>query len=40
MSDDSNNLTLTLIDDACDGRANAINKLKWTRAAATPPVMK
>jgi len=34
LSDDANNLTLTLIDDACDGRANGINKLKWTRAAA------
>jgi hypothetical protein len=32
LSDDSNSMTLTLIEDACDGRANAINKLKWTRA--------
>jgi hypothetical protein len=39
LSDDSNNLTLTLIEDACDGRANAINKLKWTKAAA-PSAMK
>jgi hypothetical protein len=36
LSDDSNNLTLTLIEDACDGRANAVNKVKWTRAAAPP----
>jgi hypothetical protein len=40
LSDDGNNLTLTLIEDPCDGRANAINKLKWTRAAATPPMQK
>ena len=39
LSDDTNNLTLTLIEDACEGRANAINKLKWTRAAAPPPAM-
>jgi hypothetical protein len=37
LSDDTNNLTLTLIDDACDGRANAINKQKWIRAASTAP---
>ena len=36
LSDDTNNLTLTLIEDPCDGRANAINKIKWTRAAAPP----
>jgi hypothetical protein len=36
LSDDGNTMTLTLIDDPCDGRANSINKLKWTRAAAPP----
>jgi hypothetical protein len=36
LSDDTNNLTLTLIEDPCDGRVNAINKIKWTRAAAPP----
>jgi hypothetical protein len=40
LSDDGNNLTLILIEDPCDGRANAINKLKWIRAAATPPMQK
>jgi hypothetical protein len=35
IPDDGNSLTLTLIEDPCDGRATAINKLKWTRAAAT-----
>jgi hypothetical protein len=45
LSDDGNSLTLTLIEDACDGRANSINKLKWTRVAgpaASPasPAMK
>lgn len=39
LSDDATTLTLTLIDDPCDGRVNSINKLKWTRAAA-PPAMK
>ncbi len=39
LSADANVLTLTLIDDPCDGRVNAINKMKWTRAAA-PPAMK
>lgn len=39
LSPDANVLTLTLIDDPCDGRVNAINKVKWTRAAA-PPAMK
>jgi hypothetical protein len=34
VPDDGSSLTLTLIDDPCDGRATAINKLKWTRAAA------
>jgi hypothetical protein len=34
LSDDANTMTLTLIDDPCDGRANAINKLKWTKATA------
>lgn len=38
LSADANALTLTLIDDPCDGRVNAINKMKWTRAA--PPAMK
>ncbi len=36
LSDDANSMTLTLIEDPCDGRANAINKLKWIRAAASP----
>jgi hypothetical protein len=36
LSDDANTMTLTLIEDPCDGRANAINKGKWTRSA-TPP---
>lgn len=35
IPDDGNSLTLTLIEDPCDGRATAINKLKWTRAMAT-----
>jgi hypothetical protein len=35
LADDASALTLTLIEDPCDGRANAINKLKWMRAA--PP---
>lgn len=34
LSDDANSMTLTLIDDPCDGRAGTINKLKWTRAAS------
>lgn len=34
VSDDANALTLTLIDDPCDSRVSAINKIKWTRAAA------
>jgi hypothetical protein len=37
-SDDGNSLTFTLIDDPCEGRANSINKAKWTRSAA--PAMK
>ncbi len=36
LSDDANSMILTLIEDPCDGRANAINKLKWIRAAASP----
>jgi hypothetical protein len=36
LSDDASSMTLTLIEDPCDGRANAINKLKWIRAAASP----
>jgi hypothetical protein len=35
LNDDATALTLTLIEDPCDGRANAINKIKWMRAAAT-----
>jgi hypothetical protein len=35
LSDDAGSMTLTLIDDPCDGRANSINKAKWLRAA--PP---
>lgn len=35
FNDDATAMTLTLIDDPCDGRANAINKAKWIRAAAT-----
>jgi hypothetical protein len=35
LSDDLSALTLTLIDDPCDGRANAINNIKWLKAA--PP---
>jgi hypothetical protein len=35
LSDDANTMTMTLIDDACDGRANALNKAKLLRAA--PP---
>lgn len=37
LSDDANTMTLTLIDDACDGRANALNKVKLLRGA--PPAM-
>ncbi|HUB62418.1 MAG TPA: hypothetical protein VL978_17010 [Puia sp.] len=40
LSDDANTLTLTLIDDPCDGRAGAINKIKWSRAAAPPTAQK
>lgn len=40
LSDDTNTLTLTLIDDPCDGRVNAINKIKWVRAAAPPTAQK
>jgi hypothetical protein len=36
LNDDASALTLTLIEDPCDGRANAINKIKWTKAAPTP----
>jgi hypothetical protein len=35
LADDASTLTLILIEDPCDGRANAINKLKWMRAAPT-----
>ena len=35
VSDDASSMTLTLIDDPCDGRANSINKAKWLRGA--PP---
>lgn len=35
VPDDGSSLTLTLIDDPCDNRVSAINKLKWTRAAAS-----
>jgi hypothetical protein len=35
LSDDANTMTLTLIDDSCDGRANALNKVKLLRGA--PP---
>lgn len=35
LADDASSLTLILIEDPCDGRANGINKVKWTRAAAT-----
>jgi hypothetical protein len=35
LSDDANTMTMTLIDDACDGRANALNKVKLLRGA--PP---
>jgi hypothetical protein len=34
LNDDASALTLILIEDPCDGRANAINKIKWMRAAA------
>lgn len=35
LSDDASSMTLTLIEDPCDGRANSINKAKWLRGA--PP---
>jgi hypothetical protein len=35
LSDDAGTLTLLLIEDPCEGRANAINKVKWMRAPAT-----
>jgi hypothetical protein len=33
ISDDTTTMTLTLIDDPCDNRATAINKIKWVRTA-------
>lgn len=35
LADDASSMTLTLIEDPCDGRANSINKAKWLRGA--PP---
>ncbi|HET6253650.1 MAG TPA: hypothetical protein VFE32_06235 [Puia sp.] len=35
LNDDASTLTLILIEDPCDGRANSINKAKWTRVLAT-----
>jgi len=33
ISLNGNSFTLSLIDDACDGRAQALNGVKWTEAA-------
>ena len=33
LSKDGNSLTLTLIEDPCEGRAQALNGLKWIRAS-------
>ncbi len=40
LADDLSALTLTLIDDPCDNRATAINKIKWVRTAAKPTPQK
>jgi hypothetical protein len=33
LSKDGNSLTFTLIEDACDGRAQALSGLKWVKAS-------
>ena len=33
LSKDGNSLTLTLIEDPCDGRAQTLNGLKWIKAS-------
>ncbi len=32
LSKDGNSVTFTLIEDSCDGRAQALNGLKWIKA--------
>ena len=32
LSKDGNSFTLTLVEDACEGRAQALNGLKWVKA--------